>query len=147
MPLNGKQGKCIDTCNFRAVQPTPTGIPIEIYCFSSIKEWVAYEGVQADLFDHVIAVVPDFDLVLFQSPAGTDLQRWMQPQPAPETARPTDASATNRTAAGGTDTDERTNGTTASDGTPPASNPQPDEQTGSGRPARAAGPTPDAPRQ
>ena len=135
------------TCMVRHLQPTPTGIPIEIYCFSSIKEWVAYEGVQADLFDHVIAVVPDFDLVLSQSPAGTDLQRWMQPQPAPETARPTDASATNRTAAGGTDTDERTNGTTASDGTPPASNPQPDEQTGSGRPARAAGPTPDAPRQ
>lgn len=71
------------TCMVRHLQPTPTGIPIEIYCFSSIKEWVAYEGVQADLFDHVIAVVPDFDLVLFQSPAGTDLQRWMQPQPAP----------------------------------------------------------------
>ena len=78
------------TCMVRHLQPTPTGIPIEIYCFSSIKEWVAYEGVQADLFDHVIAVVPDFDLVLFQSPAGTDLQRWMQPQPAPETVRSAD---------------------------------------------------------
>lgn len=135
------------TCMVRHLQPTPTGIPIEIYCFSSIKEWVAYEGVQADLFDHVIAVVPDFDLVLFQSPAGTDLQRWMQPQPAPEAARPADASATNRTAASGTDTDEQTDGTTASDETPPASNPQADERPDGGRAGRAAGPTPDAPKQ
>lgn len=135
------------TCMVRHLQPTPTGIPIEIYCFSSIKEWVAYEGVQADLFDHVIAVVPDFDLVLFQSPAGTDLQRWMQPQPAPKAARPADASATNRTAASGTDTDEQTDGTTASDETPPASNPQADERPDGGRAGRAAGPTPDAPKQ
>ena len=135
------------TCMVRHLQPTPTGIPIEIYCFSSIKEWVAYEGVQADLFDHVIAVVPDFDLVLFQSPAGTDLQRWMQPQPAPETVRSADANATDRAAASGTDTDEQTDGTTASDETPPASNPQADERPDGGRAGRAAGPTPDAPKQ
>ena len=135
------------TCMVRHLQPTPTGIPIEIYCFSSIKEWVAYEGVQADLFDHVIAVVPDFDLVLFQSPAGTGLQRWMQPQPAPETVRSADANATDRTAASGTDTDEQTDGTTASDETPPASNPQADERPDGGRAGRAAGPTLDAPKQ
>ena len=122
------------TCMVRHLQPTPTGIPIEIYCFSSIKEWVAYEGVQADLFDHVIAVVPDFDLVLFQSPAGTDLQRWMQPQPAPETVRSADAEdATDRAAASETETEDRTNRTTTSDGTPPASNPQADERPDGGR--------------
>ena len=103
--------------------------------------------MQADLFDHVIAVVPDFDLVLFQSPAGTDLQRWMQPQPAPETVRSADANATDRTAASGTDTDEQTDGTTASDETPPASNPQADERPDGGRAGRAAGPTLDAPKQ
>ena len=135
------------TCMVRHLQPTPTGIPIEIYCFSSIKEWVAYEGVQADLFDHVIAVVPDFDLVLFQSPAGTDLQRWMQPQPAPETVRSADANATDRTAASETESEDRTNRTTTSDGTPPASNPQADERPDGGRADRAAGPTPDAPKQ
>ena len=54
------------TCMVRHLQPTPNGIPVEVYCFSVIKEWVAYESVQADLFDHIIAVVPEFDLVLFQ---------------------------------------------------------------------------------
>ena len=67
------------TCMVRHLQPTPEGIPIEIYCFSSIKTWTVYEKIQADLFDHVIAVVREFDLELFQSPTGNDLRRWFAP--------------------------------------------------------------------
>ncbi|MEJ6723241.1 MAG: mechanosensitive ion channel, partial [Akkermansiaceae bacterium] len=48
------------------------GIPIEIYCFSSNKEWNAYESIQADIFDHLYAVTPEFDLRIFQEPTGYD---------------------------------------------------------------------------
>ena len=49
------------------------GIPLELYCFSNITDWVAYEGIQSDLFDHFIALAPEFGLRVFQSPAGSDL--------------------------------------------------------------------------
>lgn len=52
----------------RQLQPTATGIPIEIYCFSRKQEWVAYEQVQSDVFDHVLAIVPHFNLKVFQYP-------------------------------------------------------------------------------
>lgn len=52
----------------RQLQPTATGIPIEIYCFSLKQEWVAYEKVQADVFDHVFAIIPHFNLKVFQYP-------------------------------------------------------------------------------
>ena len=50
------------------------GIPIEIYCFSSIKEWAGYETIQADIFDHLFAVAPEFELNIFQEPTGYDFQ-------------------------------------------------------------------------
>jgi miniconductance mechanosensitive channel len=56
----------------RQLAPTPHGLPIEIYGFSKETGWVAYEGVQADIFDHVLAVVPAFGLRLFQVPSGSD---------------------------------------------------------------------------
>jgi miniconductance mechanosensitive channel len=56
------------------------GIPIEIYCFSSNKEWNAYESIQADIFDHLYAVAPEFDLRIFQEPTGYDLQQIASPQ-------------------------------------------------------------------
>jgi len=52
----------------RYLQPTPNGLPIEILVFSSEKEWVLYEQVQADIIDHMIAVLPYFDLRVFQFP-------------------------------------------------------------------------------
>ncbi len=61
-------------CMVRQLQPTDRGIPIELYFFSSIKEWVPYEGVQSDVFDHVLAIIPEFDLRVFQSPTGYDMQ-------------------------------------------------------------------------
>ena len=63
----------------RQLQPTERGIPVEIYCFSAEKAWVIYEGVQADLFDHVLASVPQFELRIFQNPSGNDFQNLSKP--------------------------------------------------------------------
>jgi len=52
----------------RQLQPTETGIPIEVYAFSKIKDWVEYEAIQADIFNHIFAVIPEFDLQVFQRP-------------------------------------------------------------------------------
>ena len=62
------------TCMVRQLQPTEQGIPLELYFFSAIKAWVPYEGVQADVFDHVLAIIPEFDLHVFQNPTGEDLR-------------------------------------------------------------------------
>ena len=61
------------TCMVRQLQPTETGIPLELYFFSANKVWV--EGIQADVFDHVLAIIPEFDLQVFQNPSGADLRR------------------------------------------------------------------------
>ena len=58
----------------RQLSPTPTGIPLEIYVFSNDQEWANYEAIQADIFDHVLAVVPLFDLRVFQNPSGYDFR-------------------------------------------------------------------------
>lgn len=63
------------TCMVRQLQPTDHGIPMELYFFCAIKDWVPYEGVQADVFDHVLAIIPEFDLQVFQSPSGRDFRR------------------------------------------------------------------------
>lgn len=63
------------TCMVRQLQPTDHGIPMELYFFCSIKDWVPYEAVQADVFDHVLAIIPEFDLRVFQSPSGRDFQK------------------------------------------------------------------------
>lgn len=56
------------TMMVRQLQPTATGIPLEVYCFSAIQEWVGYEGVQSDLFDHILSVAPYFYVRIFQYP-------------------------------------------------------------------------------
>lgn len=61
------------TLMVRQLQPTETGLPMQLYFFTSTVEWVAYEGIQSDVFDHVLAVVPAFDLRVFQNPSGSDL--------------------------------------------------------------------------
>ena len=60
----------------RHLQPTDTGIPIELYCFSSNKVWVEYEGIQADIFDHVLAVIPEFGLSVFQNVSGGGFEEY-----------------------------------------------------------------------
>lgn len=52
----------------RHLQPTEKGLPIEIYLFSKEKQWVAYEAIQADIFDHILAIIPEFGLRVFQYP-------------------------------------------------------------------------------
>lgn len=58
----------------RQLAPGESGIPIQIYVFSKDKAWVSYEGIQSDIFDHLLAVVPEFDLRVFQSPTGNDMR-------------------------------------------------------------------------
>lgn len=57
----------------RHLAPTTQGIPVEIYCFSSDKRWAFYEEIMADIFDHLIAALPYFDLKLFEAPSGDDI--------------------------------------------------------------------------
>lgn len=57
----------------RQLEPNEKGIPIEIYVFSSEQRWAHYEAIQADIFDHIIAVLPEFELTVFQSPSGRDI--------------------------------------------------------------------------
>jgi len=56
------------------LQPTETGLPIEIYVFSNDQAWGNYEAIQADIFDHILAVIPEFGLRVFQEPTGGDFQ-------------------------------------------------------------------------
>ncbi len=59
----------------RQLQSTDSGLPIEIYVFSNDQDWARYEAIQADLFDHFLAVLPEFGLRVFQLPSGADLTR------------------------------------------------------------------------
>ena len=63
------------TCMVRQLLPTEKGLPIEIYTFSNRQEWVIYEGIMSDMFDHLIAAVPEFELEVFQNPTGTDFRK------------------------------------------------------------------------
>ncbi len=59
----------------RHLQPGESGLPLEIYCFTSTTSWGDYEDIQSDLFDHLLAILPLFDLRVFQNPSGADFQR------------------------------------------------------------------------
>jgi len=58
----------------RHLAPTDRGLPIEVYVFSTDQKWANYENIQADIFDHLLAAIPEFDLSVFQSPSGRDFQ-------------------------------------------------------------------------
>lgn len=63
---------------FRLVRqrpPGPTGLPLEIYCYTSNTGWAEHERVQADIFDHLYAILPEFGLRVFQAPSGADIVR------------------------------------------------------------------------
>ncbi|MGD8858878.1 MAG: mechanosensitive ion channel family protein [Myxococcales bacterium] len=59
----------------RQLAPGPEGIPLEIYCFTNDPTWALYEGIQADIFDHLLAVASEFELRVFQKPSGRDLEQ------------------------------------------------------------------------
>jgi len=58
----------------RQLTPTERGLPLEIYVFSRDKAWARYEEVQADIFDHLLAAIPEFGLRIFQNPSGFDFR-------------------------------------------------------------------------
>ncbi|MES2500200.1 MAG: mechanosensitive ion channel domain-containing protein [Pseudomonadota bacterium] len=60
----------------RQLNPTPNGLPIEIYCFTKTVQWAEYESIQSDIFDHLFAIVNQFDLRIFQSPSGLDFAQY-----------------------------------------------------------------------
>ena len=59
----------------RQLEPTPSGLPLQIYVFSSDKRWVEYEGIVSDLFDHILSVMKEFDLRAYQEPSGLDFRQ------------------------------------------------------------------------
>jgi miniconductance mechanosensitive channel len=59
----------------RQLPPSEVGLPIEIYVFCKDKAWANYESIQADIFDHFFAIIPEFELRVFQSPTGRDIQQ------------------------------------------------------------------------
>ena len=62
------------TLMVRQLEPTPSGLPVQLYFFTRTTVWVEYEHIQSDIFDHVYASVRRFGLSIFQTPAGTDLR-------------------------------------------------------------------------
>ncbi|MEE4206297.1 MAG: mechanosensitive ion channel family protein [Erythrobacter sp.] len=57
----------------RQLAPTPQGVPLELYCFAATTQWPVYESIQSDIFDHILAIIPEFGLRVFQEPSGLDL--------------------------------------------------------------------------
>jgi miniconductance mechanosensitive channel len=55
----------------RQLPPGATGIPLEIYCFTQTVDWNPYEDIQSDIFDHLLAILPQFDLRVFQECSDT----------------------------------------------------------------------------
>ncbi|ERI50556.1 mechanosensitive ion channel protein MscS [Pseudomonas sp. EGD-AK9] len=82
------------TCMVRQLQPGAEGIPLEIYCFTGTTNWLEYERIQSDIFDYLLALLPEFDLALYQQPAGNDLRQGLQalsqrlPSQSPATPTP-----------------------------------------------------------
>jgi miniconductance mechanosensitive channel len=62
----------------RQLTPTSDGLPLEIYCFTNTVVWADYEGIQADIFDHLLAILPEFGLRVFQHPSGADMRERSQ---------------------------------------------------------------------
>jgi miniconductance mechanosensitive channel len=59
----------------RQLAPTAQGLPLEIYAFTATTAWASYEDIQSDIFDHLLAILPEFHLRVFQEPSGVDLQK------------------------------------------------------------------------
>jgi miniconductance mechanosensitive channel len=62
------------TLMVRQLAMTSDGLPLEVYCFTSTTVWQEYEGIQSDIFDHLLAILPEFGLRVFQHPSGVDMR-------------------------------------------------------------------------
>ncbi|MHC6527452.1 MULTISPECIES: mechanosensitive ion channel family protein [unclassified Vibrio] len=71
------------TLMVRQLAPSHDGISMEIYCFTTTTAWVEYERIQSDIFDHLYAVMPEFNLRVAQAPTGSDFRQWHQERPKP----------------------------------------------------------------
>ena len=58
------------------------GLPVEIYCFTNTTVWAQYEGIQGDIFDHLLSILPEFGLHVFQHPSGRDFRKRLEPTEA-----------------------------------------------------------------
>jgi len=63
------------TIMVRQLDPTPKGLPLEIYCFSAVQDWLPFEKIIADIFDHLITIAPEFKLEIFEEPTGSDFSK------------------------------------------------------------------------
>lgn len=76
----------------RQLSPTADGLPLEIYCFTNTVAWAEYEAIQSDIFDHLLAILPEFGLRVFQHPSGGDIRDWCdavnRPQPRMQEVAP-----------------------------------------------------------
>ena len=75
------------TCMVRQMQTTAQGVPLEIYCFTRTTVWAEYERIQGDIFDYLLAVLPEFGLSLYQQPSGNDLRAGLLPASLPREQR------------------------------------------------------------
>ena len=62
------------TLMVRQLSPTADGLPLELYCFTNTTAWLKYEGIQSDIFDHLLAILPEFGLRVYQHPSGMDVR-------------------------------------------------------------------------
>ena len=65
------------TMMVRQLAPGSKGLPIELYAFTNNTDWAVYESIQAKLFEHLIAIMPEFDLRIFQEPSGSDFKKFI----------------------------------------------------------------------
>lgn len=70
------------TCMVRQMEPTAQGVPLEVYCFTRTTAWGDYEAIQGDVFDYLLAVLPEFGLSVYQQPSGGDLRAGLAATPA-----------------------------------------------------------------
>ncbi|SPO67977.1 mechanosensitive ion channel family protein [Pseudomonas sp. JV241A] len=82
------------TCMVRQMQTTAQGVPLEIYCFTRTTVWAEYERIQGDIFDYLLAVMPEFGLSLYQQPSGNDLRAGLLPSTLPSQQRALSAETT-----------------------------------------------------
>ena len=73
----------------RQLQPASDGIPLEIYCFTTTTVWAEYEGIQADIFDHILAMTSEFGLRIFQNES--DYAQAVATRSAEDMPKPSDA--------------------------------------------------------
>ncbi|MGA4636104.1 mechanosensitive ion channel family protein [Pseudomonas solani] len=72
----------------RQLNPTADGLPLELYCFTNTTAWARYEAIQSDIFDHLLAILPEFGLRVFQHPSGADMRELRLPAKQPQAPAP-----------------------------------------------------------